>query len=293
VKRLIPASLRFTILTLGPGTAPKERCRRVVTNPFLPVKFLRKRKREKTRALPFPDEWDDLLREHFSIYSLLDDSDRRELQSHVMVFLDEKQFEGCAGLELTDEIRVTIAAQACVLLLHRETDYFPSMTSIFVYPSLFVIDAEEQDETGIVSTYEDELSGESWDLGPVVLSWEDALIGARGEDRGYNTVIHEFAHQLDLENGAVDGVPKLDGVEGYDAWERAFTAAYEKLEKKIRADRDSAVDEYALEGPDEFFAVVTEHFFQTPAELRAEFPAVYDELKAYFKQDPAAWNVND
>lgn len=253
------------------------------------MKFLRKRKREKTRALPFPADWERVLRENFSIYTRLDDADRRELQSHIMVFLDEKRFEGCGGLELTDEIRVTIAAQACLLLLHRATDYFPSMTSIFVYPSLFVIDAEEHDETGIVSTFEDELSGESWDLGPVVLSWEDALIGGRGEDQGYNAVIHEFAHQLDLENGAVDGVPKLDGVERYEAWESAFSRAFEKLEKKVRANRNSAVDEYALEGPDEFFAVVTEHFFQTPAELRSEFPAVYDELKAYFQQDPIAW----
>lgn len=253
------------------------------------MKFLRNKKREKLRARPFPGEWDKILRDNFALYTRLSESDRLELQSHVQVFLDEKRYEGCGGLEMTDEIRVTIAAQACLLLLHRETDYYPAMVSIFVYPSLFVAGVEEMDETGIVSQYEDDLSGEAWDRGPVVLSWEDALMSARGEDEGYNSVIHEFAHQLDIENGAIDGVPRLDGPERYESWEKALSAAFDRFEKKIGAGRDSEVDEYALEGPDEFFAVVTEHFFHTPGRLRAEFPDVYNELKAYFRQDPASW----
>lgn len=190
---------------------------------------------------------------------------------------------------MTNEMRVTIAAQACLLLLHRDTDYFPAMASIFVYPSLFVADVQEQDDAGIVSEYEEDLSGESWDLGPVVLSWEDALLGARGNEEGYNTVVHEFAHQLDLENGAVDGVPKLESSERYESWERALSKAFDRFERKVKAGKDTVIDEYAIEGADEFFAVVTEHFFQTPKELQAEYPEVYAELKAYFRQDPTAW----
>ncbi len=253
------------------------------------MKFRKNRKRDKLRTLPFPDEWGRILHDNLVLYTRLSETDRLELQSHVRVFLDEKRFEGCGGLEMSDEIRVTIAAQACLLLLHRETDYFPSMVSIFVYPSLFVAGVAELDEAGIVNEYEEDLSGEAWDRGPVVLSWEDALVSARGEDDGCNSVIHEFAHQLDIENGAIDGVPKLDNPERYESWEKAFTEAFARFEKKISAGRDTKVDEYALEGPDEFFAVVTEHFFQTPRELRAEFPDVYAELEAYFHQDPASW----
>jgi Mlc titration factor MtfA (ptsG expression regulator) len=253
------------------------------------VKIRRKKKRQQLRAQPFPGDWDAMLRRNFPLYSRLPDEDRGELHGHIHVFLDEKKFEGCGGLELTDEVRVTIAAQACLLLLHRETDYFPVMTSIFVYPSLFFAEVAEEDEAGIVTEFQEDRSGEAWDYGPVVLSWEDALVGASGEEGGYNSVIHEFVHQLDLENGAADGVPQLDGGEQYAEWERVFTEAYERFERRLDAGRHTVLDEYGAEGPDEFFAVAAEHFFQTPVELRDEAPELYEQLRMYFRQDPAGW----
>ena len=150
------------------------------------MKIFRNKKRDRLRKQPFPADWDEILRENFSLYLRLTGADRRELQGHIHVFLAEKQFEGCNDLEITEEIRVTVAAQACLLLLHRDTDYFPAMTSIFVYPTLFYADVAEADEYGIVSEYEEDRAGESWDYGPVVLSWEDALMGASEAEKGYN-----------------------------------------------------------------------------------------------------------
>jgi len=253
------------------------------------LKFLKRRKRDKLRGMPFPQEWVRVLETNFPLYNRLSDADRRELQGHIHVLLEEKRFEGCGGLEMTDEVRVTIAGQACVLLLHRETDYFPAMSSIFVYPSLFVSDVAEEDADGVVKEFEDDRSGESWDRGPVVLSWEDALAGALGRVGGYNSVIHEFAHQLDMENGAMDGAPKLETHEQYDSWENAFSEAYRVVERNVNAGRPTAIDDYGLEGPDEFFAVVAEHFFQTPHALAREHPNLYGELEQYFRQDPASW----
>jgi hypothetical protein len=253
------------------------------------LKIRRKKKRRELRARPFPAGWEAVLRQNFPLYARLADDDRAELQGHIHVFLDEKKFEGCGGLEMTDEIRVTIAAQACLLLLHRETDYFPAMKSIFVYPSLFYADVVEENEDGVVSEFVEDRSGEAWDYGPVVLSWEDALVGASGEEGGYNSVIHEFVHQLDLENGAADGVPRLEGRERYAEWERVFNEAYELFERKLDAGKPTVLDEYGAEGPDEFFAVAAEHFFQTPLELRDECPELYEQMRLYFEQDPAGW----
>jgi Mlc titration factor MtfA (ptsG expression regulator) len=255
------------------------------------MKLFRSKKRERLRSQPFPDEWDAVLRENFPLYTRLSEEDRSELRGHIHVFLDEKKIEGCGGFEMNDEVRVTIAAQACLLLLHRETDYFPEMTSVFVYPSLFYSEVVEENEDGIVTEFEEDRSGESWDRGPVVLSWEDALAGAVGEEVGYNTVIHEFAHQLDLENGAADGVPKLEGGKQYESWDRVFSAAFERLERKIDTDQQTIIDDYGVEGPDEFFAVASEHFFLTPVELKREYPDLYDQLSGYYQQDPLSWSA--
>ncbi len=257
------------------------------------MKLFKGKDREQLRSQPFPAEWDEWLRSNFPLFGRLPENDRAELKGHIHVFLHEKQFEGCGGLEMNDEIRVTIAAQACLLLLHRDTDFFPAMTSVFVYPSLFFADVVEENVDGTMSEFEEDRSGESWEYGPVVLSWEDALAGARGEQGGYNAVIHEFAHQLDMENGAADGVPRLDSSERYESWERVFSEAFERFERMVDADRQTVIDEYGVEGPDEFFAVAAEHFFLTPRELKREFPDLYTELKNYFRQDPSEWLPTD
>ncbi len=247
------------------------------------------KKRDELRARPFPLGWERVLNDTFHLYARLPDPDKAELKQHILVFLDEKRIEGCDGFEVNDEVRVTIAAHACLLLLHRDTDYFPTMQSILVYPAAFMVDVAEAHDDWVVSEYSEDRAGESWDLGPVVLSWDDVLDSLTPDAIGYNVVLHEFTHQLDLESGGVDGVPRLATPAAGDAWADAFGAAYDSFIADIDAGRPTVLDDYAAEGPPEFFAVAVEAFFEMPLDLRAAYPPVYTALAGYFDQDPASW----
>jgi Mlc titration factor MtfA (ptsG expression regulator) len=249
----------------------------------------REKKRAELRAKSFPAEWDAVLRRNAPLCARLPAADQAELKGHIHVFLDEKTFEGCDGFAVTDEVRVTIAAVACLLLLHRDTDYFPLMKSILVYPTTFLVDVAEAEHEWVVNEYTDDLAGESWDLGPVVLSWDDVVDGLSDDADGYNVVLHEFAHQLDLENGEVDGVPRLASKDDYKDWAAAFNGAYDRFLADVDARRPTVLDEYGAEGPSEFFAVAVETFFEKPVALKKKYPAVYDALSRYFDQDPADW----
>ena len=248
--------------------------------------FLRRRRRERIRARPFPAEWRAVLERGFPLYGRLSPEDRRELEGHVQVFLEEKSFEGAGGLEMTDEVRVTVAAQACVLLLHRDTDYYPRMKSVVVYPRAYLA-AQRSVEGGVVTEGHQARLGESWSSGAVVLSWGDVRAGARDLRDGHNVVFHEFAHQLDLEDGGVDGVPELEGGSAYRAWARVFSAEYLELRADARKGRRSVLDDYGATNPPEFFAVATEAFFEKPLALRRKHPELYAELAAFYRQDPA------
>jgi hypothetical protein len=204
------------------------------------------------------------------------------------VFLAEKHFEGCNGFEITDEVRVTIAGEACLLLLNRETKYYPGLVTILVYPAVFYAEVEDADGH-IVSEYKEDRSGESWDLGVVILSWEDAVEHASTGRAGYNVALHEFAHQLDMENGDMDGMPGLESAAEREAWRRAFTAAYEHFERAAYSNRRTLVDPYGAGDPAEFFAVVTESFFERPLALRREYADLYEVLARYYRVDPASW----
>jgi len=248
--------------------------------------FLRDRRRERLRAEPFPAEWREILERGFPLYGRLPAEDRRELEGHVRVFVEEKSFEGAGGLEMTDEVRVTVAAQACVLLLHRDTDYYPRMRSVVVYPAAYVAEHRSA-EGGVVTEGVEARLGESWSSGAVVLSWGDVRAGARDLRDGHNVVFHEFAHQLDLEGGGVDGVPELEGASAYRAWARVFAAEYLELRRDAAQGRRSVLDDYGATDPAEFFAVATEAFFEKPLALRRKHPELYAELASYYLQDPA------
>lgn len=255
--------------------------------------ILKRRRRGKLRALPFPGEWAALLAANAPAYRRLPDDLRAQLHGHLHVLLAEKHFEGCSGLEMTDEIRVTIAGQAALLILNRETDYYPDLVTILVYPSVFYADLVEPDEQGhIMSEYTEDRSGESWDLGVVILSWEDIAEYTSTGRAGYNVVLHEFAHQLDMENGAMDGLPRLRDRARRESWRRVFVESYERFERAALANRRTLVDPYGAGDPAEFFAVVTESFFERPLALRREYAALYDELAAYYGVDPAAWQAS-
>ena len=206
-----------------------------------------------------------------------------KLRELVLLFLAEKEFAGAHGLELTDEMRVSIAAQACLPILELSLDWYRGWRGIVVYPGDFRVRRTEVDEDGVVHEWDDELAGEAMPGGPVVLSW-DAL----ARDPEINVVIHEFAHKLDMLNGTADGLPPLHPGMDRAAWIRVFEQAYEGFCDAVDRDKDTWLDPYAAEHLSEFFAVISEAFFREPRETRRRYPDVYDQLRAFYRQDPAA-----
>jgi len=247
----------------------------------------RESRRRRLRRRPFPPEWLAVVRRNVPLFRRLPAEDQAELLGHVQVFLAEKYFEAAGGLEMTDEIRVTIAAHACLLLLHRPARYYPRLVSVIVYPHAYVADHVEYDEDGVTTEGAEERLGESWDRGVVVLSWDDVQAAARGADGCRNVVLHEFAHQLDSEDGTVEGSPALGHPSEYDAWARILGREYERLQEAAESGRPSILDEYGATSPAEFFAVATECFFTRPTLLLVKHPELYRELTVYYQQDPA------
>ncbi len=243
-----------------------------------------KRRRDRIAAEPFPEAWRPILEERVPFYRRLGPEERRKLEQHVAIFLAEKPIEGCGGLELTDEIRVTIAADACILLLGREHDFYPDLDVIRVYPSAYVAPAVRS-EAGVIVERLEARAGESWTRGVVVLAW-DHVAGVEGD--GQNVVFHEFAHQLDQEDGPVDGAPALPSRARYVAWARVLGDEFAELSKELDEGHRTLIRAYGATSPPEFFAVVTELFFEKPAQLLREHPALYAQLRDFYGQDPAA-----
>ena len=250
--------------------------------------FFRRRRRAKIKAQAFPDEWKKIIENNVPYYAMLTSDEQEELQGHILVFLHEKNFMGAGGLEITDEIRVTIAAQACILLLGRETEYYPSLRTILVYPHTFFVEQQKRLPDGSVAEGISANLGESWHHGPVVLSWSDVKRGAFDAKDGHNVVFHEFAHQLDGEHGRTDGAPLLPERSMYTAWARVLTAEYEKLLDDLEHHRRSCINSYAATNPAEFFAVVTETFFEQPKRLLRCHPDLYEQMKLFYRQDPVS-----
>ena len=249
----------------------------------------KKKRRGRLARTPLPPEWLAIIERMVPYYGLLPLEDRKELQGLIQIFLAEKHFEGCEGLEITDEIRLTIAAEACILLLHRKTDMYPLLQSVLVYPHAFVAPLKERAPGGVVIEDFEEREGESWDTGALVLSWDDVTETAADVHDGYNIVFHEFAHQLDDESGIADGAPSLANKSAYAAWARVFEREYDALVESVERHWPTLLDDYAIESPAEFFAVVTEFFFEMPAELKAAHPEIYEQLSLYYRQDPISF----
>ena len=249
--------------------------------------MFKKQRRERLRSQPFPPPWLDIIERNVPIFNRLPPADQRELQGDIQVFLDEKRFEGCGGLELTDEIRVTIAAQACLLLLRRETDYYPRLITILVYPHAYVAKGVEAIGGRVVLEGETVRLGEAWKDGVVVLSWDDVRSGASDVHDGHNVVLHEFAHQFDQQDGAADGTPILEHRSQYVSWARVLSEDYDQLRRDAEQGRRNVLDEYGATNPAEFFAVATECFFEKPTQLQRKHPELYEELRTYYRQDPA------
>lgn len=251
--------------------------------------LLKNRRRRKLRTRPLPGAWREALLEGFPLYRRLCPKDRAELDGHIQVFMAEKYFEGCNGLVLTAAMRVLIAAQACVLLLGRDTEYFPMMKTVLVYPGAFVGRGKSVGPAGMVTESQGWRLGESWhhpgNTGPVILSWRDVVAGAADPGDGRNVVYHEFAHQLDAESGSVEGAPLMD--EGAAEWSRVMNREFRAFQNDLATGQPIVLDPYGAQSPAEFFAVATESFFERPGEMRERHPAVYAQLARYFGRNAA------
>ncbi len=250
--------------------------------------WLRRRRRAAIRRREFPAAWRAIIGKNVPYVAHLPPGDREELFGHVQVFLAEKRFEGCGGLQITDEVRVTIAAQACVLLLHRQTDDYPNLESILVYPSTYVVPGGRLRPDGLIEDGPQARLGESWTRDLVVLAWDSVLSGAADIHDGHNVVLHEFAHQLDQESGAGDGAPALPRRSMYVAWARVLGHDFDELVRETQHHHREVLDQYGATNPAEFFAVATETFFEKPLQLRAKHPELYRLLQEFYHQDPAA-----
>jgi MtfA peptidase len=254
--------------------------------------FLTQRRRRNVRARPFPSAWKSIVARNVPIFRRLPPADQKELLGCVQIFLAEKHFEGCGGLQLTDEIRVTIAAQACLLLLHRETDYYPELTSILVYPSAYIAHEDRYLGDNIWEQGEDGRLGHTGRrMGSLVLAWDEVKRDAADPADGRNLVLHEFAHQLDFEDFQTDGAPALSTRKEYRAWARVMSREFEALQRADDAGTPTLLDTYGATNPAEFFAVTTEAFFERPLAMRAKQPELYAQLSAFYCQDPISYSA--
>ena len=263
---------------------------------------------------PFPQAWRTILRRRVPLYRQLPADLQQQLRRRILVFLAEKPFLGCAGLEVTDEMRVTIAAQACLLRLNRGGALFPELRQILVYPGAFLVDRVDAAPGGVLREQRRTLAGESWSQGQVILSWQDVLDGARVVDDGHNVVLHEFAHQLDQESGNANGAPRLGTRAAHARWADVMSREFAALQERIRA-REAAqaraqaewswfgasapvpapwpadlISDYGATNEAEFFAVVTEVFFEQPGALAERHPALFALLRDYYAVDPREWH---
>ncbi len=223
------------------------------------------------------------------IYARLSERERQRLQQLVQYFLHHKQFVGCAGLQINDEIRVSIAAEACLLILYQPSTLYAKLRFIYVYPHAYQAPHRQVSEAGVVSEGVQGRLGESWDSGKIVLSWDDVAHGTRDFSDGENVVLHEFAHQLDQESGIANGAPLLQDRASYRRWASVLSDEFEQLQKEARLRRRRVMKHYGATNPAEFFAVATEHFFEQPDDLQQRHPELFSEFEDYYGVDPRRW----
>ena len=249
-------------------------------------RWLTERRRARLLEEPFPEAWEEILQRNVKAYAGLDDAQRKHLRDLVQVFIAEKHWEGCGGLELDDTIRVTVAGQACLMILGREHDLLREVESILIYPSGVMLPDRPPsffDPGGRVVDAPTAVLGVAHGAGPVVLAWDSVLQGARNAKDGHNLVIHEIAHKIDFLDGAGDGTPPLDSTEERRRWARACSEAFEAH----KSGEKHVLDDYATTNEAEFFAVASEVFFEKPKAMAKQLPALYAVLRDFYRLDLA------
>ncbi|RCJ39738.1 hypothetical protein A6770_11680 [Nostoc minutum NIES-26] len=252
-----------------------------------PIFIKQRRKRLKSR--PFPPLWNAIINNNLPIYLRLSPTEYRRLQGHIQVFLAEKQFISCGGLQVTEEMKLTIAAVACLLLLNERGEYFPKLRSILIYPSTYFVNEIIATGNYVVEERRVARLGESWTNDQVIVSWQQVQKDTHDWHDGHNVILHEFAHQLDQEDGKAEGVPILQQKSDYLIWARVMTEEYQQLCNDVQQGSETVIDNYGATNPSEFFAVATETFFEKPEELLKQHPALYELLQQYYQVDPVQW----
>jgi Mlc titration factor MtfA (ptsG expression regulator) len=253
-------------------------------------RWLSNHRRKKLTEAAFPPAWEEILRLNVAHYCMLDVAERAHLHALIQVFIAEKKWEGCGGLELTEEIRVTISAQACLLLLGLPHDFYKNVLSILIYPSTVVPPQRKMGYFENAITPLDipqPILGQAFQQGPVILIWDALLRGSRHPESGHNIVYHEFAHKLDMLDSAADGTPPLRDREEYVDWVNICSREYLRLKHDAQRGKKSFLDAYGSTNEAEFFAVATEQFFDQPLRMKGQAPDLYRVLKEYYRQDPA------
>jgi MtfA peptidase len=250
----------------------------------------RLRQRSEQRAIErraIPETVWQLTLARYPFLSRRDAADMAELRRLSSLFLDSKEFSGAHGLQVSDDMAVAIAAQACLPVLRLGLRPYDGFVGIVLHPDEVQVKREFVDDDGIVHEYDDVLAGEAMEGGPVMLSWRDVSESGESAQWGYNVVVHEFAHVLDMGDGLADGIPPLPSAAERTRWQQVLTREYEAFCVRTDAAQDTALDPYGAESPEEFFAVASEAFFVAAQDMRAEHPALYELLAGYYRQDPA------
>jgi Mlc titration factor MtfA (ptsG expression regulator) len=244
-------------------------------------------RRREILSQPFPKEWLEFLGNNVPHYSLLSGKEKAKLRDAVQILIAEKHWEGCRGLEVTDEMKVTIAGQACLLTLGMRKNYFPRVKTILIYPGGFRV-PQDHHATDFLEEETMPVLGVAWHRGPVILSWDDIVNRANASGTAGNLVIHEFAHQLDMQGGPADGTPSLPNRKLQDKWRKVMKTEFERLTEESKEGRPTLLDRYGSATEVEFFAVASECFFEQPVEMKRQHPELYRILRRYYQQDPAA-----
>ncbi len=252
------------------------------------IKELKRKKREEfLRTNPFPEEWSEIIIKRFPLYGKLPESLKTQLHGDIQIFLEEKYFEGCNGFEITEEVKLVIAAQACTLLLNRTNYVYPKLSGVLVYPSTYM---HSQTVMSEATRTEDDVpvAGLSYSSGLVSLSWSHVIGGAMNSNDGKNVVFHEFAHQLDNESGATNGFPRLESDTARE-WISVIDQEFQTFIHKIARHRKDVIDEYGATNPAEFFAVTTETFFEKPFQLKRKHAELFEMFQEFYKVNPSEW----
>ncbi len=252
--------------------------------------WIRDYRRKKILAVPFPGKWERYIQNNIQYYQHLNNEERKRLQDLIQIFIAEKYWLGCDDLELTDEIRVVIAAHACLMILELPDDHYRNVESIYVYPTTIL---SPESSTGFFEVRTTPVRGpipilgEAHHRGPVILVWDVVNKETRHPEHGHNVVYHEFAHKLDMLDGSADGTPFLTTPEDYQRWSEVCSREYLELCAKVKQGKSTFFDSYAATDEAEFFAVVTEYFFCKPKHMKLHHPKLYQVLQGFYRQDPA------